>query len=136
MGAGSCDAQTAMLAEEVGRLIAGAGAVLICGGGTGVMEAASRGASRAGGLVAEHETNASTFACRVIVGTESDLYSAVVAGIGPHHRAVRQQPAHPATSPVCGPPWTQPHHLRGLSRGQPCSIRFLRYLCEGARAAP
>lgn len=33
-------------------------------------------------LYAEHETNASTFACRVVVGTESDYYSAVVAGIG------------------------------------------------------
>ena len=33
-------------------------------------------------LYAEHETNASTFACRVVVGTESDFYSSVVAGIG------------------------------------------------------
>ena len=33
-------------------------------------------------LYAEHETNASTFACRVVVGTMSDYYSAVVAGIG------------------------------------------------------
>ncbi|GIX46292.1 MAG: citrate synthase [Candidatus Tectimicrobiota bacterium] len=33
-------------------------------------------------LYAEHETNASTFACRVVVGTQSDYYSAVVAGIG------------------------------------------------------
>ncbi|HXH10052.1 MAG TPA: citrate/2-methylcitrate synthase [Alphaproteobacteria bacterium] len=33
-------------------------------------------------LYAEHETNASTFACRVVVGTESDYYSAVAAGIG------------------------------------------------------
>ena len=33
-------------------------------------------------LYAEHETNASTFACRVVVGTRSDFYSAVVAGIG------------------------------------------------------
>lgn len=33
-------------------------------------------------LYAEHETNASTFACRVVVGTLSDFYSAVVAGIG------------------------------------------------------
>ena len=33
-------------------------------------------------LYAEHETNASTFACRVVVGTQSDFYSAVVAGIG------------------------------------------------------
>ncbi|MDH3600990.1 MAG: citrate synthase [Candidatus Tectomicrobia bacterium] len=33
-------------------------------------------------LYAEHETNASTFACRCVVGTESDYYSSVVAGIG------------------------------------------------------
>ena len=33
-------------------------------------------------LYAEHETNASTFACRVVVGTLSDFYSSVVAGIG------------------------------------------------------
>ncbi|HEX2520163.1 MAG TPA: citrate/2-methylcitrate synthase [Castellaniella sp.] len=33
-------------------------------------------------LYAEHETNASTFACRVVTGTEADFYSAVVAGIG------------------------------------------------------
>ncbi len=39
------------LALEVGREIARAGAVLVCGGRTGVMEAASRGAHEAGGLV-------------------------------------------------------------------------------------
>ena len=33
-------------------------------------------------LYSEHETNASTFASRVVTGTQSDLYSAVVAGIG------------------------------------------------------
>jgi hypothetical protein len=38
-------------AEEVGRRIAEAGAVLVCGGRTGVMEAASRGAEEAGGTV-------------------------------------------------------------------------------------
>jgi uncharacterized protein (TIGR00725 family) len=37
-------------AEEVGRLIAGNGAVLVCGGLGGVMEAASRGAKGEGGL--------------------------------------------------------------------------------------
>ena len=36
-------------AEAVGRGIAEAGAVLICGGRTGVMEAASRGCTEAGG---------------------------------------------------------------------------------------
>ena len=33
-------------------------------------------------LYAEHEFNASTFACRVIAGTGSDIYSAVAGGIG------------------------------------------------------
>jgi len=33
-------------------------------------------------LYAEHEFNASTFACRVVAGTGSDLYSAIDGGIG------------------------------------------------------
>lgn len=38
------------LAYEVGRLVAKNGAVLVCGGLGGVMEAAARGASEAGGV--------------------------------------------------------------------------------------
>jgi uncharacterized protein (TIGR00725 family) len=37
------------LAEEVGRLLAEAGATVVCGGRGGVMEAVARGASSAGG---------------------------------------------------------------------------------------
>jgi 2-methylcitrate synthase len=33
-------------------------------------------------LYAEHEFNASTFTCRVVAGTNSDMYSAISAGIG------------------------------------------------------
>jgi uncharacterized protein (TIGR00725 family) len=44
------DPEHEALAEDVGRRIAASGAVLICGGSTGVMEAACRGARRAGGL--------------------------------------------------------------------------------------
>ncbi len=33
-------------------------------------------------LYAEHEFNASTFACRVVTGTGSDIYSAITGGIG------------------------------------------------------
>jgi uncharacterized protein (TIGR00725 family) len=51
VGAGQCDAQIATLAAEIGKLVAERGAVLITGGSTGVMEAASRGAHDAGGLV-------------------------------------------------------------------------------------
>lgn len=39
------------LAEEVGRRLAEAGVVLVCGGGGGVMEAASRAATEANGTV-------------------------------------------------------------------------------------
>lgn len=49
-GPGRCDAATAALAEEVGRRLAEAGAVLLTGGRGGVMEAACRGARRAGGV--------------------------------------------------------------------------------------
>ncbi len=45
------DSEEALLAEEVGRLVAERGAVLVTGGQDGVMEAASRGAFQAGGTV-------------------------------------------------------------------------------------
>ena len=51
IGAGACDPSTAGLAEEVGELLARSDCVVVTGGLGGVMEAASRGASRAGGLV-------------------------------------------------------------------------------------
>ncbi|MGH2450931.1 MAG: TIGR00725 family protein [Candidatus Limnocylindria bacterium] len=44
-------AEALRAAEETGRLIAAAGAVVLSGGLSGVMEAASRGAKGAGGLV-------------------------------------------------------------------------------------
>jgi uncharacterized protein (TIGR00725 family) len=50
-GAGNAAADDLAAAEEVGRRIAEAGAVLVCGGLGGVMEAASRGAAAAGGTV-------------------------------------------------------------------------------------
>lgn len=49
IGAGICDTETAAAAEEIGHLIARAGAVLVCGGLGGVMEAACRGAREEGG---------------------------------------------------------------------------------------
>jgi len=49
IGGAECDEQTARIAEEVGRLVAREGAVLVCGGMRGVMEAACRGAKEAGG---------------------------------------------------------------------------------------
>lgn len=50
IGAGRCGAETAAVAESVGQEIAGRGAMLVCGGLGGVMEATCRGAKAAGGL--------------------------------------------------------------------------------------
>ena len=49
-GPGEANDQEAAWAEEVGRLIAQAGAVLVCGGLGGVMDAAARGAESVGGV--------------------------------------------------------------------------------------
>lgn len=48
-GQNNASGETLKLAEEVGRLIATSGAYLICGGMEGVMEAACKGAKKAGG---------------------------------------------------------------------------------------
>lgn len=50
VGGANCSQQEAVWAEQVGRLLAERGYGLVCGGRGGVMEAACRGASHAGGL--------------------------------------------------------------------------------------
>lgn len=50
VGSSRSDASTNMLAEEVGKEIARAGAALVCGGLGGVMEAVCKGARSQGGL--------------------------------------------------------------------------------------
>jgi len=50
MGGAACTQEEYLLAAEVGSLIAARGLVLLCGGGSGIMEAAARGAHEAGGL--------------------------------------------------------------------------------------
>ncbi|HEX9411067.1 MAG TPA: TIGR00725 family protein [Actinomycetota bacterium] len=50
-GPDPCSPDVAQQSEEVGRLLARAGAVLVCGGLGGSMEAAARGAAEAGGTV-------------------------------------------------------------------------------------
>ena len=49
LAANRTDIGRAAAAEEVGRLLARRGAILVCGGLSGVMEAACRGAKSAGG---------------------------------------------------------------------------------------
>jgi uncharacterized protein (TIGR00725 family) len=50
-GASSCGVRVARLAEAVGRALAAADAIVVCGGRGGVMEAVARGAAECGGLV-------------------------------------------------------------------------------------
>jgi len=49
IGPGEASAEELAAAEEIGRLLAEGGALLVCGGLGGVMEAACRGAKSAGG---------------------------------------------------------------------------------------
>lgn len=50
IGGAAPESRFRAIAREVGRLIAEKGAILVCGGLGGVMEAAARGAKQAGGL--------------------------------------------------------------------------------------
>ena len=50
IGPGDADEEAYGLAREVGRLVANRGGVVVCGGLSGVMEAAARGATEAGGV--------------------------------------------------------------------------------------
>jgi uncharacterized protein (TIGR00725 family) len=50
IGGSTCSSEEAAWAESVGRLLAEQGAVLLCGGYGGVMEAAARGAKDGGGI--------------------------------------------------------------------------------------
>ena len=69
-------------AYEVGRLLAGAGAVVICGGGTGVMAAAAAGAHAENGLVIGiHPNDTAEDAC-------PDLSAVIVTNLDEARNAV------------------------------------------------
>ena len=50
VGASSAEGRTISVAEEIGRLLAARGVIVVCGGLGGVMEAACFGAKSAGGI--------------------------------------------------------------------------------------
>jgi uncharacterized protein (TIGR00725 family) len=50
VGSGHVTGELYEQAREFGRLVAGSGGVIVCGGLSGVMEAAARGATEAGGV--------------------------------------------------------------------------------------
>jgi len=66
IGAGSADKSILKIAEDVGKLLAGRNAILICGGLGGVMEAAAKGARSEGGtavgiLPQDHKNEANPY---------------------------------------------------------------------------
>ena len=75
IGGAGCepDSEAATMAEEVGRRLADAGVTLVCGGLTGVMEAACRGVAEAGGtaigIVPGNEVSEANQYCGHVVAT-------------------------------------------------------------------
>jgi len=98
VGSTACSNQVAEIAERTGFLIARSGSILICGGRTGVMEAASRGAKAAGGITvgvlpgsSKEEANFYTditivtemgHARNVIIARSSDCIIVIAGGYG------------------------------------------------------
>ncbi|MDZ7344463.1 MAG: TIGR00725 family protein [candidate division KSB1 bacterium] len=84
IGGSHCSAEIYELARQVGREIARTGAMLICGGLFGVMEAACRGAKEAGGttigiLPGRDKTEANDFVDIPIVTGLNDARNVIIA---------------------------------------------------------
>lgn len=77
-----CTDQDTEHAREVGRLLAEAGAVVICGGGAGVMAAVASGARAANGLVIGVRPNDSR------EGASPDLSATIVTNMGEARNAI------------------------------------------------
>lgn len=87
IGGHDCDQETAVLAEQVGEIIAEENAVLICGGLSGVMEAACKGAKRRNGLTVgiipgDSKNGANPFVDIAITTGMGYSRNAIVAGTG------------------------------------------------------
>ena len=84
IGAGNCNESVAMIAEDVGREIAKRGAVLICGGLGGVMQAAACGAKQEGGttigiLPGNRREDANPYIDIVILSAMGHARNAIIA---------------------------------------------------------
>ncbi len=97
MGSGQCDGEISRIAESVGRGVADHDAVLICGGGGGVMEAAARGASEAGGLVVGILPDATE------VNANAWIELPIVTGMGNARNAINVLTAHVIIAIAGGP---------------------------------
>jgi uncharacterized protein (TIGR00725 family) len=81
-GPGECTAEEASRGRRVGQLLAERGAVVVCGGGAGVMAAVAAGARSAGGLVIGVRPGGTR------EGASPDLSAVILTGLGEARNAV------------------------------------------------
>lgn len=128
IGAGEPTPAGYAVAREVGRLIAEAGAVLVCGGLGGVMEGAARGCAEAGGVVVG-----------ILPGPEPDQANPYVTIPVPtnmgYARNVIIAHAAPVLIAVEGEYGTLSEMAIGLKLGRPVIVLRSRFPVEGVIAA-
>lgn len=130
MGAGQCSPRQARTARAVGRRIAGGGGILICGGGSGIMEAAARGAHEAGGLVVGVLPSDSEDGANPYVDIP------IVTGIGHARNAINALTSH-ALIAIAGGPGTLSEIALALKVGTPVvGLGTWTFSIEGTLPAP
>lgn len=128
IGAGACSSEIRALAEVVGREVAKRGAILLCGGLGGVMEAAAYGAKQEGGIT-----------LGILPGTlreEANIWIdiAVVSGMGHARNALISQSSD-ALIAVSGEYGTLSEIALGLKMGKPVVVLEPGWKIEGVYRA-
>jgi len=128
IGAGTCSKETGALAEAVGKEIAKKGAVLLCGGLGGVMEAAAKGAKLEGGMTTG-----------ILPGTLREeanpwIDVAVLSGMGHARNALIAQSSD-ALIAVDGEYGTLSEMALGLKMGKPVILLESKWKIEGTESA-
>lgn len=124
IGAGNCSSETRALAEAVGREIAKKGAVLLCGGLGGVMEAAACGAKLEGGTT----IGILPGTCREDANPWIDM--AILSGMGHARNALIAQSSD-ALIAVSGEYGTLSEIALGLKMGKPVFVLDCKWEIEG-----
>ncbi len=128
IGAGACGSEVRALAERVGREIAKRGAVLLCGGLGGVMEATAYGAKQEGGITLGILPGA--------LREEANLWIdiAIVSGMGHARNALIAQSSD-ALIAVSGEYGTLSEIALGLKMGKPVVMVEPGWKIEGVHRA-
>jgi uncharacterized protein (TIGR00725 family) len=128
IGAGNCSNETRALAEAVGKEIAKKGAVLLCGGLGGVMEAAAYGAKLEGGVT----IGILPGTCREDANPWIDI--AILSGMGHARNALIAQSSD-ALIAVSGEYGTLSEIAFGLKMGKPVFVLDCKWKIEGVKRA-